>query len=288
MTGPVVVRPIRAEDAVPVADFLHRHLNPQVSAAAWARVILPPWEDGQAPNRGFQLVADDRVVGANLAVYSTRQTPQGSVRVCNLAALCVEEEHRGQALRLVRAVMKQPGYEFTDLSPSGAVVALNERLGFRRLDTTTSLVVNVPRPPQKGVQVTGDPRMLADVLQGRAADVFRDHVDAPAARHLVVRRDGGQAYLMFRRSTRRRLPWFAAPLYVGGDRDLLREAWPTVASHLLTQHRLPATLAEQRVLGFRPAGGVALRHPRPKMAKTTRLDPEQVDYLYSELTLLEW
>ena len=42
---------------------------------------------------------------------------------------------------------RQDGYHFTDLSPSGNVVALNRRLGFTQLDTATALVPNLPWPP---------------------------------------------------------------------------------------------------------------------------------------------
>lgn len=288
MTRTVTVQPIRPEDAAAVGGFLHRHLNPRVDAEAWVNLIVPPWTDGSEPNHGFQLLADGRIVGAYVAVYSDRQTLQGGVRICNLAAFAVKEEYRSDSFRLVRALLKQPGYEFTDLSPSGNVLAINVRLGFRYLDTSTRLVANLPWPPVRDVRVSGSAGCIAAMLSSRDADVYRDHARAPAARHLVVRVGDAHAYLMFRRSTRKRLPLFASPLYVGGDRDILRRAWPWVGSHLLTRHGLPATLAERRILGFTPKPGVDLKHPRPKMFRGSRLETGQVDYLYSELSLLEW
>ncbi len=52
--------------------------------------------------------------------------------VCNVAALCVRDDLRAHTVRLVRALLKQREYSFTDLSPSGNVVAMDERLGFLR------------------------------------------------------------------------------------------------------------------------------------------------------------
>ncbi len=63
----------------------------------------------------------------------------------------------------------------------------------------------------------------------------------------------GYAYLMYRRVRRKRLGLFAAPIFVGGDPALLRDAWPQVAARLL-RHGLVVTLAERRVLGFTPTG----------------------------------
>ena len=112
-----------------------------MGADRWLPVARPPWSAG--PNRGFRLIVDDVVVGAYAAVYSSRETPEGALHVCNLAAFFVLPEYRPHSLRLVRALLGQKGYLFTDLSPSGNVPAMNERLGFARLDTATRLAVNV-------------------------------------------------------------------------------------------------------------------------------------------------
>jgi hypothetical protein len=282
----VDVRPIRTNDAAAVADFLHEHLNSRVGTAAWRAVLTPRWTE--APNSGFQLVTADAIVGAYVAVYADRWVGDESRRFCNLAAFCVLEEYRAHSLRLMRAILAQKGFEFTDFSPSGNVKALNERLGFTVLDPATRLSPNLLCPPRRGLTVSDDPAVITRVLTGQDARVYRDHLDAPAARHLVVTKNGEYAYLVVRKDRRKRLPLFASPLYVGGSRVLLRSAWPQIGSHLLTRHGALATLAEERVLGFRPGIGVDLTTPRAKMFRSTTVPAESVDYLYSELTLLEW
>lgn len=281
------VRPITTADADAVSRFLHEHLNSRVPAAAWGSLLAPPW-GAEAPNHGFQLVVDDRIVGAYVAVYSDRDVGGERRSFCNLAAFCVLEDYRAHSFRLMRAILAQRGFEFTDFSPSGNVVALNVRLGFTVLDTATRLAPNLPRFPRRGLTVSDDPAVVARVLTGRDALVYRDHRDAPATRHIVVIADGEYGYLVVRKDRRKRLPFFASPLYVGGIRDLLRSAWPQVGSHLLLRHGALATLAERRVLGFTPALGLELGAPRAKMLRSKNVPAETIDYLYSELTLLEW
>ncbi|QYF72841.1 hypothetical protein [Cryobacterium sp. PAMC25264] len=281
------VRPITDGDALAVAEFLHRHLNPRVSTAAWGALLAPPW-GVTAPNHGYHLLAGGSVVGAYAAVYSEREVDGEQRRFCNLAAFCVLDEHRADGLRLIRAILAQPGYEFTDFSPSGNVVALNERLGFAALDTATRLTPNLPSLPRRGLTISDDRRRVADVLTDQDARVYRDHRDAPAARHIVVTSRGEYAYLVVRKDSRKRLPIFASPLYVGGSRELLRSAWPQVGSHLLLRHGALATLGERRVLGFVPALGMDLGTPRAKMFRSQTLAATTIDYLYSELTLLDW
>lgn len=282
----IAVRPIRPEDADAIACFLHENLNQAVTAAAWKKVILPPWS-GAEPNHGFQLLNGADVVGAYLAVYKDREGLDGPVPVCNLAAFCVLENFRMHGLRLVRALLAQRDYDFIDLSPSGNVVGLNERLGFQRLDTSTRLVLNVPRLGRRETRVTGDPAALEATLRGRDSEVYRDHRDT-ASRHVLVQQAAKYAYLAFRRDRRKGLPLFASPIFVGGDRELLENSWPWVGSYLLLRHHLPATLAERRILGFTRGIGLELSNPRPKMIRGSRRPPAAIDYLYSELALVEW
>lgn len=281
------VRPITAEDAGAVCGFLHDHLNPAVSPRAWRAILAPPW-NADPPNHGFALVADGTIVGVYLAVYSAREVDGVQRRFCNLAAFCVLEDYRAHSFRLMRAILAQKGFEFTDFSPSGNVVALNKRLGFTALDTATRLAPNLPCLPRRGLTVTENPRLIAGVLTGRDARVYRDHLDAPAARHIVAIAQGEYAYLVARKDRRKRLPLFSSPLYVGGSRELLRRAWPQIGSHLLLRHVELATLAERRMLGFAPVLGIDVGMPRSKMVRSATVPAEDVDYLYSELTLLQW
>lgn len=246
-------------------------------------LVRPPWGE-VGPNHGFRLLAGDKTVGAYIAVYSTRHGR--APLVCNLAAFCVIEEHRAHSIRLVRALPRQKDCIFTDLSPSGPVPAMSERMGFRQLDTTTRLVVNVWRPT-RGVIVTEDPTAIEGMLKDHDAEVFRDHRHAAGARHLLLVRGGAYAYLMYRRDRRKQLPVFASPIYAGGDRDLMSSDWAAVTSHL-ARRGFAMTLAERRILGFRPTGvGRQLGQPRPKMYRGD-IAPEDVDYVYSELSLLQW
>ena len=65
-------------------------------------------------------------------------------------------------------------------------------------------------------------------------------------------------------------------------------AAPALGSHLLRRLGVPVTLAELRVVHGHPRGTATVRPGRPKMFKGDRLDPQSVDYLYSELTCLPW
>ncbi|MFI7607392.1 hypothetical protein ACIBTV_19915 [Micromonospora sp. NPDC049366] len=283
---PVRVLPITAAERQVAADFLHRQLNHRVSAETWARAMVVPWKV-DAPNHGFLLRADDEVVGVHLAFYSQRWIDGRPERFCNLGAWCVLPEYRFHGLRLLKALLAQDGYHFTDLSPSGTVVPLNERLGFRFLDTATALMPNAPWPTWPGrTRVTADPARIEATLTPAELEIYRDHAET-AARHLVLVHGDEHCYIVFRKDRRKGLPLFASILYVS-NRALFRRLARPLGRYLLTRHGVAATLAELRVVGERPPGSVMLASPRRKMFRSADLEPDDVDYLYSELTCVSW
>jgi hypothetical protein len=283
----VVLCPITAGDLGDVASFLHAELNSRLSASLWAEAIKPSWPTTQ-PNHGFMLVHGGHVVGSYVAFYSQRRVNDQTENVCNLAAWCVLDSYRSHGVRLLKAMLDQRGYTFTDLSPSGNVVPLNRRLNFSDLDTATALVINWPfARRQQQILITSDPEAIEACLNGRDREIYLDHARAPAAHHLVVQQGERRCYVIFRRDRRKQLPLFASILYIG-DTALFQRAAHQVYSYLLTRFGLVATLLENRLGVVPPRFAILLRSSRPKMFRSNRLLADQVDYLYSELTCVPW
>jgi hypothetical protein len=284
---PVHLQPIDKAALAGVGQFLHENLNRRITPARWASSIDPPWST-QAPNFGFMLLAGEEIVGVHLAFYSHRILDGEIVRFCNLAAFCVLEDYRWHSLRLLKALLAQDGYHFTDLSPSGNVVPLNTRLKFHALETATALVPNLPWPLWSSrTRVISDPALIQSKLRGDDLRIYNDHAHAAAAQHALILRDGESCYVVFRRDHRKNLRLFASILHVGNPKLFKRTA-SHFFRHLLIHHGIPVTFAELRVVRDRPAISIMLPSPRPKMYRSGRLRPEQIDYLYSELTCVAW
>jgi hypothetical protein len=287
VTNAVRVAPITDADVRRVAEFLHANLNTSVPAEHWARAVDVPWTVDR-PNAGFMLLDDDTVVGVQLAFYSERAVNGRRERFCNLGAWCVLPAYRLHSLLLVRAALAQEGYHFTDLSPSGNVVGVNTRLGFRFLDASTALVPNLPWPTwRERYAISSDPELIERTLTGPDLELYRDHAATGAARHLVVLGDDEWCYVVFRKERWKRLPLFVTLLHVS-DPEVFRRAARPLARHLLIHHGAVASLVEDRILGYRPRPSVRVRPPRPRMFRSPDLEPAQVDYLYSELVCVSW
>jgi hypothetical protein len=283
----VTIAPIADADLPAVGAFLTGELNPRVAPEAWASAARTPWP-GERPNAGYMLLDDGRVVGAHLAFYSERAIDGRPERFCNLGAWCVEPKYRLHGLRLLKALLAQDDYHFTDLSPSGSVVDINERLKFAFLDTETAVSPNLPWPTLPGrTAILTDRAAIEVALSGDELALYRDHADLGAARHLVIRRGERSCYVVFRADRRKGLPLFASILHVG-DQDLFRAASRRLGRHLLLRHGLPAMLTERHVVERPQTISYTLKTPRRKMFRSASLKPAQIDYLYSELVCLPW
>lgn len=284
MSSPRVC-PIEAGDTSEVARFLHEHLNSRLSPEGWAQAVEPPWR-APGSSRGLCLRDGDALVGVYLAFCSDRTIGGERLRFCNLAAWCVLDEYRSSGLKLLMGLLRTDADVFTDLSPSGAVVPIDERLGFRHLDTATSLRVNLPGPTRRGgVELVTDPARIATLLDGDDARVYRDHAGSAAARHVVAVVDGQACYVIWRRVTRKRLPVFASLVHVG-EPALLGRALGPLGAHLLARGA-PVLLAEHRIAGG-PLRGARVIAGRPKLFRGDRVGPDDVDDLYSEIACVPW
>jgi len=279
----VRLTPITDADVAAVADFLHANLNARVP---WTRVMSVPWKV-EAPNYGFMLWDGQRVAGAYLALYADRTVAGRVERFCNLHAWCVLPDFRSHSIPLLMALLAQDGYHFTDLSPTADVAQLNALFKFRALDTSTVFIPNVPWPslPHR-TRISADPAVIASTLAGAELELYRDHAQAAAARHLVLIRGQDSCYVMFRYQRCRHMPcaWI---LHVSNP-ELFRRAIGPLTRHLLVRHRLLVTLAEQPIFDHRPRLSLIRPGWWPKMYRSVSLEPEQIDYLYSELVCVPW
>lgn len=286
-TERVRLSPVDSSDLPEVGRFLGSHMPPDTAVGEWAEVwrrsINVPGRVA-APNHGFLLRHDGEIVGVYLAIYSERTIDGRRERFCNLAEWYVLPDYRLHSLRLLKALLGQGGLHYTDLAPSPAVRRLNLRFGFQELDTTTAVVPNLPWPSWPGrTVISADPAFIEATLAGQDRLFYRDHASSVWARHVVLTQGGDSCYVLFRKERRKRLRVFANILYVSNP-ILFRRAFRTLAGHLLVRHGAFATLAEVRVVGGRLRPSALLANHRHRMFRSESLGPEQIDYLYSELT----
>lgn len=283
-SGPIV-RPVCTADLPGVAQFLASNMPSATPADQWVEAWraannLP---SSGAPNHGMLLQSGDEIVGVYAAIYSIRGFAHRPERFCNLAVWCVQPEYRARGWSLLRALLSQQGYHFTDLNPSDVVQKLNIRLGFSYLETRSQLAVNLPWRARSTVVVSSDPDIIGGSLTGDALVVYRDHARAKWARHAVIVRGDEACYVQWRVARIRGRDRLAEIQYASNP-ELLRAAFLQLSGHLLISHNMLFTVVEERVSGGRVRWAWSRRRPARKMFKSETLAARDIDYLYSEIT----
>jgi hypothetical protein len=281
------LHPIRDDDLPEFCRFLTEHLSAERTPEAWAQAFLQDWCPDK-PNNGFLLRHEGRIVGGIGAIYAQRLVRGRPERFCNITSWCVLDEFRTQSGRLAMAVVSQPGFHFTDLTPTEVVSRTLQFFKFKPMNERHAVWPNVPWPFARlaGVRVIADPDRIGDVLAPEDARVFRDHRPFPWLGHLAVGRPGAWCHIVWRRT---RLKDVAGGMILSfSDPDMfLRYRW-AVGSHLLLRHGLPFTRVESRLLPRVPRPALELAGYRNKVFRSDTLTEADISNLYSEIVALDF
>jgi hypothetical protein len=222
-----------------------------------------------------------RVTGVLQAYYSERLVDERVERFCNLGTWCVLPEYRIHSTRLLGALLGQHGYHFTGLSANRTVSSILARLKFRPLDTSAVLVPNLPRPSlPRRTKISTDPAVIASALNAAELEIYKDHAEALAARHLLLMRGERSCYVIYRGTLVKAIP--AAEILYVSDPELFKHALIPFTRHLLLRHGFLLTMGELRIIGQRPYFSVRWKAD-PKLYRSTTLDKSDFDDLYSDL-----
>jgi hypothetical protein len=272
--------PIFDEDDFATAILLLRKGFPERPEAFWrrgwnrARDHLP----STGHPVGFILKVKDRAAGVMLTFASSREDCAGLV--VNLSSWYVEEEARFAAPLMLKQ-LTQSGDTFTDLTPVPAVVRVSTALGFRIAAEHAALI---PLP----LHLLSSGRHVEAVAFGPCSHVpampeplLKMVADHQALGCDVFLLSAGESWspLILQRRRSRGIP-YADVIY--GDRQALIQCLPVLARQLLARGIALLSL-DLETTALAPRRAIRMsRNPRLVKGK---VQPNRIDYAYSELVL---
>jgi hypothetical protein len=284
MTLPILEQ-IRDSDLPAFCQFLTEHLSSGRSAEQWAQAFLQNWGVDK-PNNGFLIRDQERIVGGIGAIYGERIIRGQPEQFCNITSWCVLEPYRAQSMRLAMAVVSQPGFHFTDLTPTEVVSKTLQFLRFKPMNERHAVWPNIPWPFSRfrGVRVIIEPDSIEEVLSAVDAKVFRDHRHLPWLRHAAVGRPGAFCHVVWKPNQLKGVP--GALVLAFSDAGLFLRYRLAIGSHLL-RHGCFYTRVESRLLPRLPMISRELAGFRNKVFRSDTLDEADISNLYSEIVGLD-
>ncbi len=281
------LEPIRDEDLPAFCAFLHAHLNPSHPADVWADAFRQDWGVDR-PNSGF-LIRDEggEIAGGIGAIYAAYPVRGQLEKFCNITSWMVLDAYRTQSMRLAMAVISQPGFHFTDLSPTAVVEQSLKFLKFKPMNAARTLLFNLPAPQQRlvGASVVTNPAKIEAVLDAASLKVYRDHKHFPWLRFLAVGRGSGYSLVIYKRARLKHLP--SAEIIGFTNPDTFLRHLPLLGCHFLLSGMV-TTRVESRLLPARPAWPhTVLTGYRNRVFRSDTLVEADIQNLYSEYAALD-
>lgn len=264
------------------AAFLQANLNPDWSLAQWEQGMRANWMPDR-PNHGFVMRDAGRIVGGIGAIYAERRVAGLTRRFCNITSWCVLDAFRKQSMRLAMAVIEQPGFHFTDFSPTPIVGGVLRFLKFKPIDERQTVILNLPMPLAGG-RVLAEPRAVEASLSGDALQAYRDHAAFPWLRHLALGEGSRWCHVIYKRRMFKGLP--SAHLLHVGDVAMLGRHLRSLCSHLLMQGMV-STHVETRSLSRRVWPSRIRSGFNARLFLSDSLADTDIDYLYSESVAMD-
>lgn len=276
------IEPISDATLPDFAAFLEANMPVKRTRNDWVAGLKTSW-GADHPNYGFLMRDEGRVVGGIGAFYSDRIIREQKEKFCNITSWCVLDSHRKYSMQLAMSIVGQPGYHFTDFSPTKVVSGALQFLRFKPLDEGVAVIPNFPFFPWNGRVIT-DPIEIENKLSKGVAKIWRDHSSFPWLKHLIVGRITEWCYVIYKPGKFKGLGC-ANFIYVS-DGLLLNKYLNRLGCHLFWQGMM-TTHIEKRLLGQLPMLARVRTGFNPKQFLSQTLEPSDIDYLYSETVALD-
>ena len=276
------IEAVTADTLAAFSQFLHEHLDSSRSPAQWQQALSTNWLP-ERPNFGFVLLDDGRIVGGIGALYAKRRIRGQIESVCNVTSWCVLDAYRKESMRLAIALLSQPGFTYTDFSPTKVVGGTLRFLKFQPIDERQTVCLNLPRPAG-GMRVLSDPAAITSALGDQDRADFEAHIGFPWLRQIAVGNEDDWCHVIYKRGHFKGLP-SARILHVGNP-EVFTSGFAAVARHLLMRGMVSTHVETRRLRGSVWPSKVRSGF-NAKLFRSDRLGEDDIDYLYSETVAMD-
>ena len=271
--------------------------TPELSTKRWLRLFDYGWECDSMV-RGFFLEDKGNVVGFRAYIQHVRNIDGCVVRMISASSWVVLPDYRGRVDECTgepvsNLLLVAPESWFRDESHCLIGVTVRPQLinrlsdrGYEVLETEAVMTRVTPWAETGGWRMIHRPSQVRALLDEGQRQLFDDHRNLPCLQ-LVATRGDERCYIVICLRPSGRFTRLARVVHLShGGR--FESALGAIGWHLLKRHRVRWIEWDSRWLAGRmPPGAVRRPLPSPRMFKSDRLRPEQIDNLYSEIVLLE-
>jgi hypothetical protein len=281
----ILIRPAEQTDTAEICAFLQRHMKPAFEAERWQRLLHYPWREDES-NAGCVVTDAGRMVGFLGAVQVTRQIADARHRTANLTSWYLEKPYRGGSLGLemLLAAMPEPGTTYTVFSSRPRVLRFMRRAGLQELDRDR-LTWRRRNEASEAIEVLRNAAPIADLIGASQRQLLADHIPF-GIQPVLLRTAAGDCLILLSIKTKGAGILYHEVLHMS-DAGIFAAHAQTLADALLPESTAAVLAADRRFLTNQVADASVETIPSPRYYRPGSLPPRHIDFLYSELVLLD-
>lgn len=281
------VRAATEADIDGICALLHNKMNSKIPPERWRKLMTYQWLDDK-PDYGRIVDADGQVLGFCGMVYSDRLLGNADAgyrpeRMVSMSSWYLDRSLRGMGLGrdMLASSIADPMMTYATLTNSPKPLAIQDAVGLRVLEDHRYLW---QKKSTQRLDLLTDARKIYDLVALHEQTILNDMASQPLTPYLL-QADGCANLLFF--SIKRKaadVTWF--DLMYASDLQHFSVHAQRLANALLPDS--PSILAADGRFVTGPAADATRESlPVPRYFRSERVEPKEVDHLYSELQLLD-
>lgn len=279
------IRPAGPADIDPVCELLHTKMNRRIPLDRWPGIMTYPWLT-EKPDLGWLVEDNGDVVGYLGLIYADRTVSAGgTARIACMTSMYLAKTLRGSGVgaELVALALADPAVTYIAISSTAKTHVMLANRGFRVLDDHR-YIWRKSAEPTTAIEVVTDPAAIAAAVPEDQRKLLADHAPYRVTPVLLKSPDGDCLLMLAVREKSGGISYHEA-LHVSAPDVLARHA-QSLADALLPPGS--AVLAvDCRFLADQPVAAATEPLPVPRSYITPNLAPPDVDFLYTEIPVLD-
>lgn len=283
------VRPAVSTDIDAICHLLHTKMNPKIPLARWYNLMNYRWTD-EIPDYGRVVDYEGQVLGYCGMVYADRtidrpHTEKRNERVVSMTSWYLDKSLRGKGLGAAMLIDCTSNTEMTyaTLTNSAKPLHIQEKIGFRVLEDHRFLwhKIKTPDPALTIVSETSEIIKKATEDQRR---ILKDMAEQPL-KPLMFETDSMRSLLLLSiKRKHQEITWFDV-MYASNFEHFT--AYAQLLADALLEETQSVLASDGRFVVGKSSTAKKESLPVPRFYYSSRMEPHEVDNLYSELQLLD-
>jgi hypothetical protein len=234
---------------------------------------------------GYVLVDKGKIVGFVGSFFVQRHINGKMERFANLTAWKVRKESRNESILLLMQFFGQKELTITGRTAPREIFAIQEKLGFKNLDSTMKIVPTFIGVPERnsGCSHFSEAKDLDNRLNDMDLQLYQDH-KMYKCKHMLIQRRDRYCYIVcsFVKKWHSRM----AHVHYISDLTVFLESLTSLKTRLLLNHGIQFLCIEERFLrGRKVPFALNYQSPFTHIYKSNVLAREDIDNLYTELII---